>query len=238
MRFYYYRYKDSSYYSILLFVVIFLVCLALFFNLIIPQFRNWFSIRGEVMATQERISVLKSNIQFMNAIDKSELNSELQIALTAIPSERDFMLILNSLSEAAVHSVISLDDFNFQVGDIDSSKNKTVDPTYQDLSVIRISLVAHGQFENIKRFVQEIGAKLPLSEIVTMNGSNGGVAITMQFYQKSLPKITMKDDEPLSDVPLTKKELLKKLSSWKPGTAAGFQPDIDNEGSSSGVPLF
>ena len=98
-------------------------------------------------------------------------------------------------------------------------------------------MVAHGQFENIKRFVQEVGTKLPLSEIVTMNGSDGGVAITMQFYQKSLPKVNMKDDEPLSAVPLAKKELLKKLSSWTPGAAAVF-PNIVNEGSSSATPLF
>jgi hypothetical protein len=238
LRFYYYRYRDSSYYSLILFTVIFLVCSVLFFQIIIPQFTNWFSIRKEVAATKERISILKNNIQFMNTIDKPQLASQLQVASTAVPSERDFTLILNSLSEAAVRSAISFDDFNFQVGDVDSSKNKIVDPAYKDLSVIRVSLVAHGQFDNIRRFIQEVGAKLPLSEIASMNGSNGGVAITIQFYQKSFPHISLQDDEPLSDVPLAKKELLRKLSTWQTTAAPVFQPDSTNEGSSSGTPLF
>lgn len=238
LRFYYYRYKDSPYYSIGLLSFIILACIIIFFQVIVPQFMNWFSIRKEVVATNEKIAILKKNINFMNNIDKSLLDSQLQTASSALPPDRDFVSILNALSDDAIHAGVSIDDFNFQVGNIDSSKGKVTDPAYKDLSIIRISLVIHGPFDNIKRFVQQVGEKLPLAETVSINGNNGSVSLTIQFYQKPFPKTALSDETPLVDVSDSKKELLQKLSTWKAAPLPVPVSSASQTASDSSLPLF
>src|SRR3989442_361008 len=125
LRFLYYRYKDSQYVSLGLVVLVVSVCLMLFSRVVIPQFENWFSIRNEVVETNARIDAIKSNINFMQNLDKSQLNTQAQIASSALPTEKDFGAMLNALSDAAVHAGVSLEDFTFQVGNIASASGSS-----------------------------------------------------------------------------------------------------------------
>lgn len=233
--FYYYRFKDSPYYSLTLVVGVVLVCLVLIFQVIVPQLQSWFSIRDEVMATTDRINTINQNINFMNNVDKSKLNNDLKVATNALPSEKDLGAILQALSEASVKSGVSFDDFTFQVGNIGSG-SATIDekPSVKELSAIKLTVIVSGSVESVQQFLKAINEKLPLSEIVSVDGDPQATSITLQFYQKQFPSLTIRDDRPLTGLSDKDVALLQKLSKWQTMPVK----DAIQTATSSGVPLF
>lgn len=234
LRFLYYRYKDSPYYSFGVAVIILSVSLILFFQIIIPQIENWFSIRNEVIATRARIDTINNNINFMKNIDKAVLNKQVSVMSDALPTEKDFGPIINALSESAVQSGVALDDFQFQVGDTSSSSGKLNNTAQKDLSAIKLTFVLTGDASGIGLFLKEIEEKLPLSEVESVEGDSLSTTVKIQFYQKEFPKIIFKDDQPLPQLSKKQLELINKLSGWQIVQSQESQ----ETSSESGIPLF
>src|SRR3989344_9386493 len=108
LRFYYFRYRDSKYYSLSIFLLTIIVCIILLINVIVHQFNNYLSIRQEVIAKKTAIKLINENINFMNNLDKSKLNSQLGTVTRALPVEKDFEGILNALSDSSIRSGVTL----------------------------------------------------------------------------------------------------------------------------------
>lgn len=237
LRFWYYRYKDSPYYSLGIAAVVIVVCLFLFFYIIIPQFGRWFSLREEVIATRERISILQNNINFINNLDKSRLNTQLQVASAALPAQKDFGSMLAVLSDAAISSGVSLGDFVFQVGDVNSKSTGLQDPIRKGYSLVILTVGITGNIDGVRRFIHEVQQRLPLAEVTNIDGDGQTISITIQFYQKQFPSLTLHDEQPIRPVSDANVALLDKISKWRtqPVPVQNFQ----SPGASGGaVPLF
>src|SRR6185369_2097865 len=234
LRLLYYRYKDTSYYVLATLLFIIIASIGIFFQVVLPQLQNWFSISDEVVATRGRIEVINRNISFLNNVDKSLLNKQVNTATTALPLEKNFGAIVGALSDAAVQSGVSLDDYTFQVGNIASVSGQQVG-IEKDLSTVKLSVTINGGPDAVGIFIKNIEEKLPLSEVTDVDGDVASTTITLQFYQKEFPHITFKDDQPL--LPLSDKNaaLLHKLGDWQPQEQ---QADVGSEASGSGIPLF
>jgi hypothetical protein len=237
LRFWYYRYKDSSYYSLSIISLTIIVCIILIVQIIIPQVQSWFSIRDEVIATRERISVLRDNSNFMNNLDRSLLNSQIQIASSALPPEKKFDTILNAISDSALQSSVSLGDFSFHVGNISSSSGQIVDSSQKGLSGIEITLVVASNIDGAKKFLSKVKEKLPLSEVIQVEGGLQSTTITLRFFQKPYPKIVYHDTQPISPVTGANTQLLQRLSSWQV-QAPSQSVSLPSGSSSDKVPLF
>lgn len=234
-RYWYYKYRDSEYFSIAIMVSTVLVCVLLIFNFIIPQLTTWFSIRDEVVATQARIAVLQENINYMNTLDKRTMNAQLETATTALPPEKDFGIMLNVLTEASLKSGVALNDFTFQVGNVDSDKDQIIDPRHKDLSNIKMTVVVTGPVTSVRTFIRTLEESIPLSEVVDLDGSGQTISISMQFYQKNLPEVDIKPEDPIIALSPDKTALLEKIAAWNRGVVA----DFSNETASGGAtPLF
>lgn len=234
IRLLYLRYKDSSYYTIFWISLVFIVCLILFFQFAIPQLQNWFSITNEVVATRERIAIINQNISFINRLDKEELDEQVTIMTTALPFEKDFGGIVNALTDASLKAGVSLDDYSFQLGNIASvsaqSRNRA-----KSLSSVQISVSISGDINNVSTFLKEINTRLPLSEVIRVNGDLNTTTVTLQFYQKPFPQIVFNDDLPLVPLTARQEERINEFESWLPDVPTATIQVISSE---SAIPLF
>ena len=236
MRYWYYKYRDSEYLSASMIVGTVIACFFLIFNVILPQITNWFSIRDEIVATRARISVLQDNINFMNNLDKGMLNSQLSTATNALPPEKDFGSMLDAVTEASVISGVSLNDFSFQVGNVASSSGTVSDTQRKGLASIKITVVAVGTVDRVRKFIQTLEKSIPISELVNIDGSGQTISLSIQFYQKSLPDLQIQPDQQLTQLSAEKVNLLQQLASWK--KSQPFQMVGDANASASALPLF
>ena len=231
-RYWYYRYRDSEYYSLVIIGLTIVVGLFLLFGIIIPQLNEWFSIRKQVVEANQRIEVLQANINFTNNLDRARLANQLTIASTALPSEKNFGNMLNVLSSAAIKANVSLSDYSFQVGDVASSSAALSTVKVPGLSYNAITVVVVGPLSSVERFIGALEESSPLSEVVAIDGSAQNISVTVQFYQKPYPTISIPDTQRLTTLPGEKLQLLQKLSGWSLPEAPTAKPaNVD-------VPLF
>ncbi|HWY79700.1 MAG TPA: hypothetical protein VNW29_05060 [Candidatus Sulfotelmatobacter sp.] len=235
-RYWYYRFRDSEYYSLVVIGLTILVCVVLLFYVIIPEVSNWFSIRQEINATQQRISIIQQNIAFMTNLNRNTLNTQLQTATSALPSSKDFGSILQTVSSDAANAGVSLSNYSFQVGNLDSSNAQLTDVRYKGISEIQITLIITGTFDRIQRFIKALDTSLPLSEITAINGNGANATITLQFFQKAFPNVAFSPSIPLTAVSSSQLSLLQSLFKSNANTTVQVAPAP--EGSASAVPLF
>lgn len=234
LRLLYYRYKDTPYYPFLIISLVFFVSTILFFQVVIPQIQNWFSISNEVTATQERIDVINQNINFMSNIDKTLVEEQLTLTTTALPFEKDFGGILNAITDASTKAGVGLDDYSFQLGNIASVSGQQ-SGLVQGQSFVKVTVEISGSMENASNFLKEITTKLPLSEIIEVNGELNNTTVTLQFYQKPFPQIVFRDDQLLLPLSPENEALLTDWESWVPISEAQFSEPVSSE---SALPLF
>lgn len=234
IRYWYYRYRDSEYYALGMIGLTIVVSLLLLFFVIIPEVGQWFSIRDEISATQKRIAVLQANIAFLTNLDKNTVTSQLQIASQALPPDKNFGTILDTIANAAVSSGISLSDYSFPVGNV--SKSSATDTTNSTgVSTLTVTITVDGTVDQLSKFIKAIETSLPLAHVTSIDGNNGTTAVTIDFYQKPFPPVDSSGDTPLTPLSEEKKTLLQKLSTW--GNATKVTP-TQSDSSGSAVPLF
>jgi hypothetical protein len=236
VRFIYLRYKDSSYFTLTVIVLIIVMCVLLVLTFILPQFDQWLSIRQEVIATRERTNTINDNIEYLNNLDRRLLVSQTGAVSSALPSEKNFGSILDALSASALRAGVSFQDYSFEVGNISTTSAKLQNARIKGLSAVNVTLAVDGTVDQVKIFLQEAAKALPLSEVTAVEGSEGTLNITFEFFQKGLPKVTLHDDQPVPRVINNQATLINQLTSWQ------ALPAADNENapgaSKSGLPLF
>ncbi len=232
----YLRYKDTPYYSIGIIVLVFLVSIILFFQLVLPQISSWFSIRDEIIATRNRIDTINQNINFIDKMDKQELDNDVAITTSALPFEKGFGGMVNALTDASITSGVSLNDYSFEVGDV-ASVSGQVNNLAKDLSTVKLTVTVTGSPNGVIIFLNEINKRVPLSEVTDVDGDNFTTTITLQFYQKQFPKIVFKDDQPFTAISQKEATLLETFSSWIPASRSDTGTSQDSS-SSPNVPLF
>ena len=241
IRFIYYQYKDSPYYSFLILFIVICVCLILIFNIIIPQVYNWFSIRDETIATQGRVNTLRHNLDFISLqVNKTTLENNRQLALRALPVDYDFGDIINAVAISAVKAGVSVDDFNFSPGQVSkaSANSAKAGRSGSNLSEIKVNLSLTGGVKEVKKFIAEINEKLPIDEIENIDISNGRSTISLIFFSKPYKASIIRYDEPIKLISSENGNLLGTLSEWNLNMNALSVGDQLPQASSEAVPLF
>lgn len=234
-RFIYFRCKDSPYFFWLILSIIFLVCFFLIFQVIIPQAQSWFSIRDEVEATRQKIDIIEKNKAFMSTLNKDVVEGNRKLAIRALPVDKDFGGIINAVVIAAVKSGVSIDDFSFNLGLVSSPSAESKKNTEASEPTTKLSLYLSGNINKVKSFITEISEKLPISEIETVDASNGGTYLSLFFYSKPYAAPRISEGEPIRSLSADNNSLFNKLSQWDAASSYGNQ---ETQGPSSAVPLF
>ncbi len=238
IRFLYYRYKDSPYYSFIILFVVICVCFILIFSIIIPQVHNWFSIRDETIATQGRIATLRHNLDFIShQVNRATLEDNRQLTLMALPVDKDFGDIINSVAIASVKAGVSVDDFNFSPGQISKTSGGSTG-SGSDLSDTKVTLSLTGGVKEVKKFIAEINEKLPINDIESVDMGNSGSTISIVFFSKPYKASVIHEDEPIEIISAENGKLLGILSEWSSSMNVLSGGDRLPQASSAAVPLF
>ncbi len=209
LKLWYYRYKDSPYYSLSFFGLIFLISFVLIWKLVYPQVMNWFSVNEEIARTKERIKTIDANIQTLSQMNDSAITTDLEIAAHALPTEKDFVGILLSISQAAQTSQVSLEDYSVVVGDL-------ADPTGKKKKIgsMQLKLNLGGGITRVREFLSQIQTSVPLAEAANISSEKNSTEVVLLFYYKPLSDITLNDTKPLKKLTTTEQTLLKTLDEW------------------------
>lgn len=234
LRFMYLRYKDSSYFTLSVIVLIIVMCVLLVLTYILPQFEKYLSIRQEVIATRERTATVLDNVEYISNLDRRLLTTQMSAVSSALPPDKNFGNILEALSDSAVRVGVSFQDYSFEVGNVSSNSAQINNARIKGLSAVKITLTVDGTLDQTRKFLIEAAKALPLSEVTAIEGSEGSLNVTFEFFQKRLPTVTLDDEKPIPRVISTHATLINQLTSWQRIP----EPEDAPIGSGSALPLF
>lgn len=167
-------------------VIIFAVCIVIIAEAIFPQIQEWVSIRSQVSSSIQKIDQLNKNIDIVSNTNDNALNNEILFLSQVLPQNKDYIGVLNAISQAAIISGTALGDYSFDVGDL----SKTV----VSGNTIQIRLSITGGVAEAKKFISALKKQAPISDIADIQISNNTVTIVSVFYFKPFPNVSLGDD--------------------------------------------
>lgn len=187
-----------------------ILCVILFFAVVLPQFQAYFASREEVTADETQIEHLNQNIGTVQLLNTQEITKNLDIAVAALPSEKDYAGILNAISDAASIANVSIGDYSFQIGDI-FSKQPTSAGNGQ--LPVDISLTISGSVDDAQNFMIALSKEFPLSEVISIsNRGGGGSEIKATFFYNPLPPIQFNPASSLQQLSIPQQKLMSSLA--------------------------
>lgn len=201
----YYRYQ-----SFVVPLVTVFVCLLLFWLVVIPQAESWLQMRDSLTVDVQNVATLHQNLSLISKFQDAQLDQLLATATNALPAEKDFAGIIDSIQTAANVSGAILGDYSFQLGDLSG-----VDSTGKlSQQLVQLNIVLKGDMTSAQHFVAQLQKQLPLSDAISLSvGNNSSITVTVVFYYATLPKIVFQDTRPLPILSNVDIQLLNGLAS-------------------------
>ena len=196
--------------------IIILVCIALFLRFVIPQFGILFAAQEEAKQASLKLQTLKENLNVLTNTDEKSLDVQLKILNLALPLNKDFSAILNSIYLASQKAGVNLGSFSLQIGSLLNPEEK------DDFPTISMSIPINANVADVNSFVETIIKTVPLSEVTLIKIGNITSEIKLSFYYKPLGLSGYKEDARI--IPLTQKGLsiIQELSSFENASSSGF----------------
>jgi len=203
----------SIYYKYQLFVVplvTILVCILLFWFVVMGQIQYFFSVKDQITVNERDLQVLHQNLKTVTSLDDASLTTTLTVATQALPIEKDFAGIVNSLQTAASIAGVSLEDYSLQIGNLSglTSQGKSAQLPVQ------LNVILKGSISQAQVFIHQLKNQFPLSDSVAISISGDKlVTVTCVFYYAQLPKIVFKDTSLLPSLEKDDQQLLTTLAA-------------------------
>lgn len=194
--------------------IIIVVCIILFLQFVIPQFRVLFAAQEEARLASLKLQILKENLNVLANTDERTLDSRLKILNLALPLNKDFSAILNSIYYAAQKTGVNLGNFSFQIGELADTKKSV------DFPSISLTIPISANAPAVNSFVEVLSKTVPISEVTVIKIKNIAASIKISFYYKSLGPSDYKKDLRINPISQKGLGIINKLSEF--GNVSGF----------------
>lgn len=190
-------------------ILIMLVCIILFVQFVIPQFRDLLTAQKEGKEASVRLRTLKESLKVLTNTNEDSLDFQLKVLNLALPLSKDFSGILNAIYFASQKAGIGLGSFSLQIGNLSETKEKDNFPT------INLTVPVNSDAQGVNSFVETINKTIPLSEVFLIKTGDRVSFVSLHFYYKPLSASNYREDSRI--IPVSQKGLLliNRLSGFE-----------------------
>lgn len=189
-----------------------LISIILFFQSVIPQFNLLLKTREEAKDASLKLEIMRENLDMLSNINEELLDSQLKTVTLALPLNKDFIGILNSVYLTSQRAGVSLGSFSFKVGDLFKSENG------DNFPVVKLSAPVDAGITAINSFIKTISTTVPLSEVYLVKVGGTSSSVSVSFYYKPLGASTYNQDVRISPISQKGLILINELDEF-----SGFQ---------------
>lgn len=201
-------------------VAVMLLSILVFFQFVTPQLNELFRARDEAQKSLAKLQVFKDNLTILSNINDETLDSQLKTLNSALPSNKDFVGILNSVYSIAQRTGVSLGNFSLKIGDLDEAGDKNNFP------VINLSVPVNADIALINSFVESMSKSLPLSEVYAIDISNSSTTVELSFYYKPLGDSKYSQDVRINPISQRGLGIIKQMKDFEDSLPQLLQTSI------------
>lgn len=201
-------YYNNKQYIIPLITIV--VCILLFFQLIIPQFQDIFQTWEQEKQIQKDIEMYKNNLVVLGKISSTTVDNQLRIISSILPPNKDFEGILASIAYAESKSQAKVGDYSLSVGKLDDDQSAT-----KGLETnLTVNLSVSGSISAVRSFIKTLSLSGPVADVSSVSYKGDLSAVKVAFYYKPFPLITIDYKKGMTDLSSKEKEKIQEISNW------------------------
>lgn len=196
------------------------VSVFVFFRIIIPQWSDITDVQSLLTTKNKVVEAKGATVDLLNSLSQDNVDSDYALATTALPNQKDIVLIFSELSDAASKSNVKLGGFSLKVGGIyTTTKNtKSADKSINGIPYLNILVNVSGKNDNLRKFADVIYKSMPVVEIKSIDITKNDARYDVNFYFKPVAlKAPNADSTALTSLTPLQASQLKELKSWKQG---------------------
>lgn len=187
-------------------------------RIIMPQWEDISTVRLLLTDKETAVQAKEETIRVLNSIATEKVEADYLTATTALPIQKDVILIFTELNDAAARSGVSLGGFNVKVGDIYSTEKKE-EPrgkAIEGVPYINILVNVNGENENVRKFADELYKSIPLVEITSIDVAKNDARYDVNFFYKPIALRPQNEQTTaLKALNPQEEQQLRELDEWK-----------------------
>lgn len=162
-----------------------------FFRIVMPQWSDIQDVQSLLTSKSTTVDAKEQSVTLLNSLPQSVVDENYEVITTALPLQKDVVLIYAELNKAAERSGVKLGGFSIKVGGIyaEKAKNKA-QPTSKAVNGIpflNILVNAEGENTSLRKFAQELYKSIPLVDIKAIDLAKSDARLDVNFYYKPEP---------------------------------------------------
>ena len=200
---YYYENKDY-----LIPFVILLSSALLFLLFIVPQLLAFPSKKSERDVEITKLKKIEEARDILENANTLKLDRDVKIASQALPSDKNFELVLSAITVAANLSNTQVNKYLFVEDTIDSSASEP------ELPKMNFEISILGDVRQSVKYMDELYKTYPISDITEIDHKEGATKLKVSFYYNPLTEIKSEDGVLVRNFSQKENEALRQISGW------------------------
>lgn len=198
-------------------IAIILISVILFFQFVIPQFGALLEARKEALAASIKLETFKANLDVLTNTNEETLDLQLKILSSALPLNKDFIGILNSIYLTSQKTGVNLGSFSLKIGDLSNSDNN------DQSSTVNIDIPINANVTAVNNFIGAISKTVPLVEVYSVKVGNVSSSVSLSFYYKPLGASNYSQDARISPISQKGLTIVNQLGKFENISSSAVQ---------------
>jgi len=191
-----------------------------FFRIVLPQWTDIQDVQSLLTTKGTTIDAKDQSVTLLNSLPQAVVDENYEVITTALPLQKDVVLIYTELNKAAERSGVKLGGFSVKVGGIYAAEpDKKVQPNTKavdGIPFLNILINASGENLNLRKFTQELYESLPLVDIKSIDLAKSDVRLDVNFYYKPVMLRPLNDDSTaVKSLTKVEESQLETLKGWR-----------------------
>ena len=185
------------------------------FQVIFPQVSFIFSLQEKISTKSEEASMLQMSLDNLVSLDNTQLSRDFQTANSALPTVKDIGGMFSALTSVAGKSNVTVRGFSLKVGKLfgtqTAPQTNTAGVPYLTVSAKVVAIDSR----DFIIFLSELQKTFPISEVKSMTAEGSTANFEINFYYQPLDIKTLVQQEQVTPLTKSEKNLLDTLQEWE-----------------------
>jgi len=187
---------------------------------------------SELSQKKQALARLTQKVAALQGLDPQTLNTKTQLALKALPVEKEVPWLIRTVKAVAEETGVVLGELNVDPGELASASAKPSQAEGKsNLTVLEFDLNAEGALELLVDFLARLEAVLPLMKLtdVAFGQASEGVfqlSLASENFVMGLPPTMAVTDQPLASIGQEEEDAYQELVSFKPTLGEAVMPSM------------
>lgn len=188
------------------------------FRIVLPQWTDIQNVLQLITTKNSTIKAKEASVLLLNSLPTEGVDADFNSITTALPLQKDIILIFEELNNAASETDVDLGGFSVKVGGIYSaaSGQQKKEKAVTGVPYLNILVSVSGENAKVRLFAKKLYQSMPLVEIESLDVGRNDARYEVKFYYKPVSiRPTKADTVALEPLTNTEIETLKTLRSWQ-----------------------